>query len=639
MTTRPAPRRFRWRRIFLIVFILLSLKIAAISWRTYALVQSAQLLRTALDDPNTITPAYDKFTTALGDAHAEWTWMFTLLRPFPGDLGLIPVAADLTLDLAKDARDIVPILPTLKSYLDAQTPETWTAFIKQAGALRWDNLKTGLQIVNARWKAARTNRTLSGRIQPYADAFDAALRLGGLSSEIMPILARRLSDQQPFTALVLAQNNDELRATGGFITAVARLQIDAAGKVDLVFLNSYAVDNPERVLLHPAAPAAMQLYMKLPLWVFRDANWSPDYPTTARQAAALYALDNDVTPDMIIGVNLNVVRDLTDALAPLKVEGVADPLDGSSVLDQMRRAWNITPETYTDAESKDFLKPFMAALIDAIRQASPTTQAKALAAVAKSLDSRDIMLFSTQDEIQDAIKRCGWDGAQHTPAQNKHDYLMWVESNVGYNKVGPNIRRKVTHHVSLVDPTTPFAQATLQLENINPAVSCAENAGTGSGTYEQRMVVCYWALLRAYLPAGATLLNHNLTPIPAGSMFTRADTSGAASLYPDGASRSVIEGLALIPAAESHAITFTVRLPEQIIQKNEDGTFTYRLLIQRQAGVAPYPFALIIDLPSGAQVVSSSIPMDRRSETSIVFDIETLPPMQEIAVTFRPAAK
>lgn len=627
-------RRFRRRRIFFIIFLLLILKVATIGWRTYTLVQSTETLRSALGDSSTLLSAYDRFVAAFGDAYSEWALAFTFLRPLPGDLGLIPVAADLTLNLAKRGREIIPILPSLKTYIEAQSPETWAALLKQAESLSWESINADLRLAQDRWNAVRLHRVLSDRVQPYADAYGAALRLGGLGSEIVPILARRL-DQQSFTVLILAQNNDELRATGGFITAIARLQFNA-GKPDLLFMNSYAVDNQSRLSKHPAAPAAMQLYMKLPLWVFRDANWSPDYPTSAHQAATLYALDNDTTPDMVISINLNVVRDLTDAFAPLHVEGVAEPLNGASVIDQMRRTWNIKPDTYTNADSKDFLKPFMTALVEAAKQASPTVQAKALTAVAYSLDNGDIFLFSTQGDVQSAIHRYGWDGAQRMP---DNDYLMWVESNVGYNKIGPNIQRRVIHHVSLTDPTAIFAQTTIELTNTNPVVSCADNAGTGSGTYEQRMVVCYWALLRAYVPSGATLLSHNLTPIPAESIFTRSTMPGAASFYPDGKSHRVIEGLALVPGAETKTITFTYRLPERVIRSNGDGTFTYHLLTQKQAGVSPYPFELIVDLPANAQLLNSSIPIERKNETTVVFDLESLQPVQEIAITYRPGSR
>ncbi len=42
--------------------------------------------------------------------------------------------------------------------------------------------------------------------------------------------------------------------------------------------------------------------MGIDLWVFRDSNWSPDFPTAARQAVALYRPGQPVSVDGVVAL-------------------------------------------------------------------------------------------------------------------------------------------------------------------------------------------------------------------------------------------------------------------------------------------------------------------------------------------------
>ena len=120
----------------------------------------------------------------------------------------------------------------------------------------------------------------------------AAGKVNCRSARSVPGLGRRclgcLAWKGPRTYLVLVQNSHELRATGGFIAAVGRVSVDGGRLVDFDFQDSYALYSDRST--YPPAPQAMQQYMGIPLLVMRDANWSPDFPTTAQVARALYML-------------------------------------------------------------------------------------------------------------------------------------------------------------------------------------------------------------------------------------------------------------------------------------------------------------------------------------------------------------
>ena len=86
----------------------------------------------------------------------------------------------------------------------------------------------------------------------------------------------------------MAQNEDELRATGGFLTGAGIVTVENGRIVDLSFLDSNYVDN-YWVKPYDFPPQPLYDYMGLEMLLFRDANYWPDFPTSARKAMDLYA--------------------------------------------------------------------------------------------------------------------------------------------------------------------------------------------------------------------------------------------------------------------------------------------------------------------------------------------------------------
>ena len=90
------------------------------------------------------------------------------------------------------------------------------------------------------------------------------------------------------TYLLLLQNQNEIRATGGFIGATAELPLTNGVLGPLVFEDSTRVDIPP-LINNPPAPEPLFWYLWAGRLLFRDANWNPDFPTSAETLLDLYA--------------------------------------------------------------------------------------------------------------------------------------------------------------------------------------------------------------------------------------------------------------------------------------------------------------------------------------------------------------
>ncbi|HZY42070.1 MAG TPA: DUF4012 domain-containing protein, partial [Anaerolineae bacterium] len=83
--------------------------------------------------------------------------------------------------------------------------------------------------------------TLSPRLQSIFERFDAAYPLLRSGVDFARIAPQLLGADRPRTYLIILQNEDELRPTGGFISAAGRVTLDAGKILTLTVTDAYQV--------------------------------------------------------------------------------------------------------------------------------------------------------------------------------------------------------------------------------------------------------------------------------------------------------------------------------------------------------------------------------------------------------------
>ena len=147
---------------------------------------------------------------------------------------------------------------------------------------------------------------------------------------------------------MLAENNDELRPTGGFISGAGHARLNKGQIEEIKLGDSYAVDNFEQP--HPEPPTALRELMGADLLLLRDSNWSPDFPTSALVARALYAQDRGIATDGAIALDMEAVRLLVEALGPLQMPGTQQQITGENTIAALKEAWESPPTTQSRSE-------------------------------------------------------------------------------------------------------------------------------------------------------------------------------------------------------------------------------------------------------------------------------------------------
>ncbi len=387
----------------------------------------------------------------------------------------------------------------------------------------------------------------------------------------------QLAGETPRTVLLVFQNDDELRATGGFVSSVAELTLENGALTDLTFMDSYAVEAHEAA--HPPAPKPLARWMDASILLFRDANWSADFCESAQVMAALYSMDMGRQVDLVVAVNASLAARLLEALGPIWLEGYDLEVTSANVHEVAATFWaqplespGIEAQGAAWGEWLAHRKDIGAALVRGLVERLGRIAAADLPGLASVLEEaiarKDLLVWAPADgDLQGDLRRAGWDGAVRP---SSGDYVMVVESNVGWNKVNRRVSRTVAYRVELDGPEAR-AELTVTFENASPAgIPCQHEARYGS-SYEEMTEGCYWSYVRVLVPLGSEL--EQVDGLEGEVEITRE------------AGKLAFGGLALVPAGETCTVRWVYRLPPEVVRVDKDGRYRYDLVVQKQPGV------------------------------------------------------
>ncbi len=387
--------------------------------------------------------------------------------------------------------------------------------------------------------------------------------------------------------LVVMQNTQELRATGGFMGSYARIQFNELVP-DYEIGDIYEPDGQFQG--HIAAPAGVDEYLssgkglRLP-----DANWFPDFPTSAQTILKYFAYGKRQGVDGVVAINLPVFEKLLAVLGPISLPDY-DLVVTADNFAQVARA-----------DRKNFFpgsqqKPhFLTALANQVKFRLESASKSELIACAKilmeSLKQQDIQLYLIDEQLQSQLDILGWSGRQQLPPMITQDtqslYFMSVESNVGINKANRAIQR---HIVLDLSARTLLVQLKLKNQN-SPDMTQGTQAeianGMGYVNY-QRIYISPLFMVKQISIDGQTVPSWHEQLIQ-----TEADLT-----------LNQIGFVLPVPVGEER--TALVRLEIDATQSQVADTAQFNnLFIQKQAGMSPVEYTIQTSSHVASQLVSS----------------------------------
>ena len=481
----------------------------------------------------------------------------------------------------------------------------------------------------ARVRQGLDAQRLSPRLARLVTIVDRALPLLESGVEAARLAPELLGTQGARTYLLLAQNDDERRPTGGWISGAGLVRVDG-GRVEMLgFRDSFSIDN--LAVPHDQPPDSLFRALWAEIWLFRDANWSPDFPSAAQTAELILQRDQSIVVDGVIAVDQEGLRQLVTAMEPLTLPSSAEPVTGQSLLPLLRSRWaepqpGVTaPSDWSEWEAhrKDIMPELSQALIARVQAGQDGVEPVRLAGAAwRALEERHILVTAHNAEAAALLADRHWDGGL-LPFEG--DYLQVVDANVGFNKVDPNVQRSIDYRVDLGLPDRPRSNVTVHYENRSPAqVGPCMQRVRWVGSYQERMAGCYWNYVRFYVPQGAELVESGREPLPPGSLladfqFTALGDAGPAE---EPVEKDLVPvGLFFVVApGQARDVRLEYTLPGDIVEQVQEGSH-YRLLVQKQSGTAAIPLRVTVSLPPGAHLVRAAPEPAAVQDGVLTFDL------------------
>lgn len=360
--------------------------------------------------------------------------------------------------------------------------------------------------------------------------------------------------------LIVFQNENEQRATGGFLSFWAVMNINK-GKMT-VKGSSDIYDLDKEIAKHPEAPLKIQTLLKQKQFFIRDTNISPDAPTSIEMFAEQYkTAGNRVPYDGIILMDSYVLVDILRIFGDTEVQGVTFSAKNEPACDCPQVIYQLFNQVgkqvgYVRTNRKGIMGELMLELFRKVVGFSPKLYyPKFVEAMFKNLDEKHIILSFNDKDVQTAIEKLNYAGKMR---EYPGDFIHVNQVNFGGAKSNLFVEEDITSSTTTKNGAVQ-REVTLVLKNPKSASNC---------NLEQREVLCLNAPLnnwvRFYVPKGSTL----------GTMKGFKSTEKP---Y-DELGKTVYEGIVTIVPKGRAEVTVTYTLPATIEANN------YQLLIQKQPG-------------------------------------------------------
>ncbi|MEX0895435.1 MAG: DUF4012 domain-containing protein [Patescibacteria group bacterium] len=381
------------------------------------------------------------------------------------------------------------------------------------------------------------------------------------------------------TWVILFQNSNELRATGGFTGSYAVFMMHQGIAQPLIIEDIYDADG--QFVGYVSPPPGVHEYtsgnrgLRLP-----DANWWPDFPKSAQTQLQFFELGNKDPIAGVVAINISVLEELLAITGPIFLPDYDLELTAQNAADVLR----------TDRESffpgssqkKDLISHATTMLSQKITSLNQEQVRGMLGLLISLIPEKSIQAYATDPQIQNHLAELGITGELGTntvrantlqqACQCELESFMLVESNVGINKVN----EAVTRSVSLDwQANTLATEIVFNHDGSYTPKTAGENAGYLN---YQRLIFS-----PEYTISSITV---NDRPIPRYDLSTITTHQGQ--------DLQQLGFIIPIPSNTTQRATIT-------LQRNTPYTQKAGLLIHKQSGLPITPYS--IETPAGEQVV------------------------------------
>ena len=467
--------------------------------------------------------------------------------------------------------------------------------------------------------------------------------------EILPLVKNSLDDfnrtakvflellghNGPRKYLIVFENNQEMRATGGFIGSYGLLQTNKGRVENLKIEGIYNPDGQLKVNVVPPRP----IQKISAAWSTHDANWWPDFPKSARKIAWFYEKTGGPTTDGVIAMTPVVLEKLLEVTGPIEMPEYNKIVTSKNFVEiiqsEVERDFKQRNEKEKNKKSDENIKreksletrlaienknkengevvkdpkKILADLapkllgrvfnVDGLQRSG-----KVLQALLTSLREKHILLYFNEPTAQKIVSEQGWSGEV---LQTDKDYLMVVNTNINGFKTDGVIDESIKEEVNIGSDGRIIDTLTVVRRH---------RGGQTKYDWWNKVNADY---LRVYIPQGSKLLSASGytrevneerldydrlgfqvdKDVEKEERYMKIDPETGTRIYNENG-KTVLANWVYVSPGETVTLVYKYELPFKLDWQK--GVARYSLLAQKQSGSIGSDLEVIVKLPKNAQV-------------------------------------
>lgn len=312
-----------------------------------------------------------------------------------------------------------------------------------------------------------------------------ALSAAADASRILPDM---LGAKEPRNYLVLVQNNAEVRATGGLSGALVVLRAEK-GSIRITSQTSGAALGRFTPSV-PVDPAQRLIYSNRLGSFIGDVNLTPDYPTVAQSAKAMWESRHGSVIDGVVALDPVVLSHILEASGPIALDS-ENEVTAAAGLPSTLTAGNVVQtllsDVYTRLASNSAQDAYFAHASQEIFEAlatGKTSGEKLLAALTKSASENRLHIWSSRLEDQRVLRRTLIGGDVSVPPAGGSVFGVYFNDGTGA-KMDYYMRRTVQLVEVCTNSEYSDYKVKVKTTNAAPANAAASlpKSVTGDGRY------------------------------------------------------------------------------------------------------------------------------------------------------------
>ena len=406
--------------------------------------------------------------------------------------------------------------------------------------------------------------------------------------------------------LVMFENPAELRPTGGFMGTYGLLSLQNGTVTKFTVDGIYNPDGQMTRNIIPPFPLQAVTYA----WQMHDANWFPDYPTSAREIETMYRYDGGSTTDGVIAINANFVKGLLGLTGPIPMPQYHLTIDQNNFDQDVQYQVEIAYNKQQN-KPKQILSDLMPLLAKRLFSVPSSAYGGLASLVQTAFQDKEILMYFNDPQDEQFVTAKGWSGALESTAG---DYLDVVDTNIdGYKS-----DLMITENVSYTADISANGAVTDSV-----TVSRTHTGGNSPYYYYNKPNIDF---MRIYVPLGAQLVDadgfvtqslkfsnfdyqkYGFSPDPLVQQEESAMTYSAAQhiyTYTE-SGKTVFAGWVVTDPGTTSSVSVAYRMPRMVaLQQSSTVPTAFTVLMQKEPGKNAH-LSVNVSLPAGYQLMAAN---------------------------------